>query len=156
MKPPDANESIWPCTKSTDITISSSLRNEYGVYTSTKLSIWYCNMGYTVTHRWKTLLSFNKVSFLHHRTLLSISMPRYPLMQYMINVNCIYMWLMPSPVAFTVVSYVMFLGAVCTQQGWGQVLVPVPVPVPRYWFCCTCTCTCTCISWTGSTLYLYL
>ena len=42
-------------------------------------------------------------------------MPRYPLMQYMINVSCIYMWLMPSPVAFTVVSYVMFLCAVCTQ-----------------------------------------
>ena len=33
----------------------------------------------------------------------------------MINICCIYMWLMPSTVAFTVVSCVMFLRAVCTQ-----------------------------------------
>ena len=75
----------------------------------------------------KSITFLNKVSFLHHKTLLSISMPRYPLMQYMINVCCIYICLMPSPVAFTVVSYVMSLCAVCTLV----LLVMVPV----IWLC---------------------
>ena len=108
MKPPDANESIWPCTKSMDSSISSCLGNEYGVYTSTKMIILILQHGIYCHTSMKTVTSFNKIFFLHHSTLLSISMPRYPLMQYMINVCCIYMWLMPSPVAFTVVSYVMF------------------------------------------------
>ena len=87
-------------------------------------------MGYTVTHRWKPLLSFNKVSFLHHRTLLSISMPRYPLMQYMVNFCCIYV-----VNAFTSSLHSCFLCDVPACCMYSGVFYTILFMVPGIWLC---------------------